>query len=133
MPYYGFNFLWMYVSDGETPQPPDERALDFVAQAGFNFVRVPTNYRSWIRDFDYLRPDEAVFAHFDRYLDACRQRGLHMSLNLHARRAIASTTMTWSGTTCGWTPSPRTGSCSNGRRSRAASGASPARPCRLTS
>ena len=62
MPYYGFNFLWMYVSDGETPRPPDERALDFLVQTGFNFVRVPTNYRSWIKDFDYLHPDESVFS-----------------------------------------------------------------------
>ena len=83
MPFYGFNFLWMYVSDGETPRPPDERALDFLVQTGFNFVRVPTNYRSWIKDFDYLHPDEAVFAHLDQYLDACRARGLHLSLNLH--------------------------------------------------
>ena len=72
MPYYGFNFLWMYVSDGEMPREPDERALDFLAQTGFNFVRVPTNYRSWIKDFDYLHPDESVFAYLDRYLDACR-------------------------------------------------------------
>ena len=83
MPQYGFNFLWMYVSDGETPRPPDERALDFLARTGFNFVRVPTNYRSWVKDFDYLHPDESVFAHIDRYLDACRERGLHLSLNLH--------------------------------------------------
>ena len=83
MPFYGFNFLWMYVSDGEMPRPPDERALDFLVQTGFNFVRVPTNYRSWIKDFDYLHPDEAVFAHLDQYLDACRSRGLHLSLNLH--------------------------------------------------
>ena len=82
-PYYGFNFLWMYVSDGETPRPPDERALDFLVRTGFNFVRVPTNYRSWIKDFDYFHPDEAVFSYIDRYLDACRSRGLHLSLNLH--------------------------------------------------
>ena len=83
MPHYGFNFLWMYVSDGERPKPPDERALDFLAHMGFNFVRVPTNYRSWITDFDYLHPDEAVFTHLDQYLAACRGRGLHLSLNLH--------------------------------------------------
>jgi endoglucanase len=83
MPHYGFNFLWMYVSDGETPHLPDERALDFLTATGFNFVRVPTNYRSWIKDFDYLHPDESVFTYLDRYLDACRSRGLHLSLNLH--------------------------------------------------
>ena len=83
MPQYGFNFLWMYVSDGETPRPPDERALDFLARTGFNFVRVPTNYRSWVKDFDYLHPDESVFSYIDSYLEACRARGLHLSLNLH--------------------------------------------------
>ena len=83
MPQYGFNFLWMYVSDGETPRPPDERALDFLARTGFNSVRVPTNYRSWVKDFDYLHPDESVFSYIDSYLEACRARGLHLSLNIH--------------------------------------------------
>ena len=47
-PYYGFNFLWMYSAQkGESPAPADERALDFVAKRGFNFVRVPTNYWFW--------------------------------------------------------------------------------------
>jgi len=46
-------------------------------------VRIPSDYRFWIDGFAYLRPDEAVFAAFDGYLAACRERGLHMSLNLH--------------------------------------------------
>ena len=84
MTHYGFNFLWMYSwSPQRLPQPPDERALDFLAATGFNFVRVPTDYRFWIRDFDYFHPDESVFAHFDAYLEACRARGFQMSLNLH--------------------------------------------------
>ncbi len=84
MPRYGFNFLWMYVWHPEArPQPPDEHALDFMAAFGFDFVRIPTDYRFWTRDFAYFQPDESVFAYFDRYLDACRARGFHMSLNLH--------------------------------------------------
>lgn len=84
MTYYGFNFLWMYSwSPERQPRPPDERALDFLAETGFNFVRIPTDYRFWTRDFDYFRPVESVFAYFDRYLETCRTRGLHMSLNLH--------------------------------------------------
>ena len=84
MPKYGFNFLWAYSwAPGRRPDGPDERALDWMAELGFNFVRIPTDYRFWIADFAYLRPDEAVFAAFDGYLAACRERGLHMSLNLH--------------------------------------------------
>lgn len=82
--HYGFNFLWMYVwQSGARPQPPDEQALDFMAAFGFNFVRIPTDYRFWTRDFAYFQPDEAGLAYLDRYLEACRARGFHMSLNLH--------------------------------------------------
>jgi aryl-phospho-beta-D-glucosidase BglC (GH1 family) len=84
MPHYGFNFLWMYIWwPDQKPQLPDERALDFMADFGFNFVRIPTDYRFWTKDFDYLHPDESIFTYFDRYLEACRARGFQMSLNLH--------------------------------------------------
>lgn len=84
MPRYGFNFLWMFIWEpGRAPVPPDEQALDFMAAFGFNFVRVPTDYRFWTRDFDYFHPDEQVFAALDRYLEACQARGFQMSLNLH--------------------------------------------------
>jgi len=83
MPRYGFNFQWMVrVPDGQ-PKPPDERALDTVAELGFDFIRIPTNYWFWTDDFDYLHPNEKVWEFLDAYLEACRSRGLHMSLNLH--------------------------------------------------
>ncbi len=80
---YGFNFQWMLVGAGERPKPPDERALDFLAREGFDFVRLPTDYRVWTTGFDYLHPDETVFESIDAYLAACRARGIHLSLNLH--------------------------------------------------
>jgi endoglucanase len=84
MTYYGFNFQWMYSSgSGREPMAADEKALDFLTGTGFNFVRIPTDYRFWIKDFSYLEPDESVFEYFDGYLAVCRARGLHMSLNLH--------------------------------------------------
>ena len=68
MPRYGFNFLWMFIWDASRgPLGPDERALDFMADMGFNFVRIPADYRFWTRDFDYLHPDESIFTYFDRY------------------------------------------------------------------
>lgn len=81
---YGFNFLWMFIwHEGQNPQEPNEKELDFVAEEGFNFVRVPTDYRYWIRDFDYHNPNEQVFEYIDSYLEACMERELHMCLNIH--------------------------------------------------
>lgn len=83
-PLCGFNFQWMFIKgDDGKPVEADLRALDFMAKHDFRFVRIPTDYRFWTKDFDYFRPDEAVFEVLDRHLDACRERGLHMSLNLH--------------------------------------------------
>ncbi len=83
MRHYGFNFTWMFVWQGNQAPLPDEKALDFLAAHGFNFVRVPTDYRYWTKDFDYLHPDEDVWKTLDQYLDACRSRGIHMCLNFH--------------------------------------------------
>lgn len=84
MRHYGFNFQWMYVwQPGQKPQPSDEKALDFLSEFGFNFVRIPVDYRFWTNNFDYFHPDESVFCYIDQYLSSCVSRGLHMSLNLH--------------------------------------------------
>lgn len=84
MKHYGFNFQWMYSwSPHLKPESVDERALDFLAQFGFNFVRVPVDYRFWTKDFDYFHPDESIFQTIDGYLQACQTRGIHLSLNLH--------------------------------------------------
>jgi aryl-phospho-beta-D-glucosidase BglC (GH1 family) len=65
-------------------QPPNLKELDFIAKHGFNFVRVPLDYRFWTKGFDYLNPDEGIFENFiDKYLEECTRRGLHMSLNIH--------------------------------------------------
>jgi hypothetical protein len=84
MKYYGFNFQWMCSWHPDLmPQPVDGKALDFLSKFGFNFVRIPVDYRFWTLDFDYFHPDESVFSCLDQYVEACRSRGIHMSLNLH--------------------------------------------------
>jgi len=85
MLHYGFNFLWMYSCNQWNPTPgePDLRELDFLAEEGFNFVRIPVDYSFWTKDFDYTHPNEDILAYLDRYIDACRERGLHTCLNLH--------------------------------------------------
>jgi endoglucanase len=81
---YGFNFQWMFSwNPDRRPELADEKALDFLARFGFNFVRIPTDYRFWTHHSDYFRLDEFVFNYIDKYLDACRSRDIHLSLNLH--------------------------------------------------
>jgi len=81
---YGFNFQWLLVWEkGKYPCLPDERALDFMAEHGFNFVRIPMDYRFWIKDFNYFSPDLNIFKYLDLYLDSCRQRNIHLCLNIH--------------------------------------------------
>jgi len=83
MRYCGFNMLYMFSFHGQPPGAVNERELDFIANQGFNFIRIPADYRFWTQGFDYLHPDERVFARIDAYYEACRARGLHCSLNLH--------------------------------------------------
>ncbi|MCX7710703.1 MAG: glycoside hydrolase family 5 protein [Clostridia bacterium] len=81
---YGFNFQWMFTwEEGRKPEPPDEKALDFLAELGFNFVRITTDYRYWTKNFEYLKPDMEVFSYIDSYLKACKERNLHLCLNFH--------------------------------------------------
>lgn len=84
MPRYGFNFLWSYVCAKDTRmQPANQKELDLLAEMGLNFVRVPLDYRFWTPNFDYFHLDEKAIAILDTYLADCRQRKLHMCLNLH--------------------------------------------------
>jgi hypothetical protein len=65
------------------PQGPDLKALDFLAKHGFDFVRVPMDYRFWTEGTDYLHPNGAVIDLTENYLKACQERGIHLCLNLH--------------------------------------------------
>jgi len=80
---YGFNMLWMFIFHGKKAMKPDLKQLDFIAGKGFNYIRIPMDYRYWTKDFDYFNPDENIFKTIDTYLSECRQRGLHVSLNFH--------------------------------------------------
>jgi len=80
---YGFNMLWMFSYHGKKAAKPDLKQLDFIAKKGFDYIRVPMDYRFWTKEFNYLNPDEKVFDNLDIYLNECQQRGLHMSLNIH--------------------------------------------------
>jgi endoglucanase len=82
--YYGFNFQWMCAwKPSQKPESANEKALDFLARFGFNFIRIPIDYQFGTDNFDYFHPNESIFCYIDKYLKACQSRGIHMCLNLH--------------------------------------------------
>jgi endoglucanase len=82
VPRYGFNLQWLYTS-GAPARGPDARVLDAMAAWGFDFLRLPTDYRLWSVGGDPYRADDGVLALIDDALAACRDRGIQLSLNLH--------------------------------------------------
>ena len=87
--WYGFNILPLFSlgRDASNVNPGcvhiDEFDLDFMAEMGCNFVRLPTDYRFFIHDFKYDEPDEVMLKVLDRCIYAIISRGMHCSLNVH--------------------------------------------------
>ncbi|MBR3812442.1 MAG: cellulase family glycosylhydrolase [Spirochaetaceae bacterium] len=86
--WYGFNMIWLFsMGDRKEVAPSEivinEKELDFIADMGCNFIRVPTDYRFWTHNFDYENRDEAMLKRLDACIDAVVSRGMHCSLNVH--------------------------------------------------
>ena len=87
--WYGFNVLWLFSAGGKEPfvNPHfiniDENELDFMAEMGCNFVRLPTDYRFFIHNFEYDKYDEEMLKVLDKCINAIVSRGMHCSLNVH--------------------------------------------------
>jgi endoglucanase len=79
---YGFNLQWFFQRD-RGPLDPELRVLDAIAAWGFDFVRLPMDYRIWAVDGDPGAADEGVLARIDSAVQACRERGQHVCLALH--------------------------------------------------
>lgn len=84
---YGFNAQWAFSTGrNEKPLEPNRRMLDFMVQYGFNFLRIPIDYRFWMES---VTPQTigAINHQFldmiDRYVEESIARGIHISINLH--------------------------------------------------
>lgn len=75
----GFNLLdkFIFGHDGAY----QEWDFDFCAEFGFDFVRLPTDYRCWTVSPGVYR--EAVLKELDQAIAMGRARGVHVNLNLH--------------------------------------------------
>ena len=77
----GFNLL-NYFTAGR-PEPFDEREFQWIAEWGFNFVRLPLSYWNWSKPGSYYEMDERVLEDIDRAVTWGRRYGIHVCINLH--------------------------------------------------
>jgi endoglucanase len=77
----GFNLLEMFTSKSDGRFREDDFA--WIAEWGFDFVRLPMCYLLWVEDDDPLRIHEPGLERIDRAVELGRKHGLHVSLNFH--------------------------------------------------
>lgn len=78
----GFNLLEKFHRDWNN-RPFVEDDFRLIAQLGFNFVRLPMDYRTWIQDGDWTKFNEAVLQEIDQAVAWGEKYGIHVMLNFH--------------------------------------------------
>ena len=80
----GFNLLYKFnVRSAPTPDHAVEEDFRMIASLGFNFVRIPMDYRGWITAGDWEHIDEGKLKKIDRFVALGEKYGIHVSLNFH--------------------------------------------------
>jgi len=78
----GFNLLEKFVL-GQGRKPFLEDDFRWISKLGFNFVRLPMDYRFWIVDKDWEKFDEATLREIDQAVEWGNRYGIHVMLNFH--------------------------------------------------
>ena len=76
----GFNLLEKF--NGRN-QPFVEDDFRWIRDFGFNFVRLPMDYRMWIKDKDWRKFDEKTLAEIDQAVDFGTKYDIHVNMNFH--------------------------------------------------
>jgi aryl-phospho-beta-D-glucosidase BglC (GH1 family) len=80
-----------------------EEDFRMISELGFNYVRIPLDYRFWIKNGDWNQVDENVLKKIDRVVEWGRKYHLHVCLDLHrapgycANKPVESTDL-WTDT-----------------------------------
>jgi hypothetical protein len=77
----GFNLLEWF--NAGTVQPFREEDFQLIHELGFDFVRIPMDYRIWVRTGDWNDIDETRFAQLDQAVAWGQRYGIHVCLNFH--------------------------------------------------
>lgn len=77
----GFNLLEMFMVDSARPFRAEDFAI--IEELGFNFVRLPLDYRCWTDPQDWTRLREDRLAWLDDAVKLGQKHGVHVQLNFH--------------------------------------------------
>ncbi|MGD0900323.1 MAG: cellulase family glycosylhydrolase [Thermoguttaceae bacterium] len=77
----GFNLLEKFTSGRQGPFL--ESDFEWIRQWGFDFVRLPMDYRCWTDPGDPCKLDEKVLREIDQAVELGRKHGVHVNLCLH--------------------------------------------------
>lgn len=76
----GFNLLEKFSGPNRPFREDDFR---MIADFGFNFVRLPMDYRMWTQDNDWRKINEKVLEEIDEALRFGEKHGIHVCMNFH--------------------------------------------------
>jgi endoglucanase len=76
----GFNLLEKFTAPG---RPFVEDDIAWLAEWGFNFVRLPLSYRCWSSPDDWRRLREPALKEIDVAVEMGRRHAVHVNLNFH--------------------------------------------------
>jgi endoglucanase len=77
----GFNLLEKFFARNNKPFVETDFA--WMAEWGFDFVRLPLSYRCWSDPEDWRRLDERVLKEIDQAVEFGRRHRIHVNLNFH--------------------------------------------------
>jgi aryl-phospho-beta-D-glucosidase BglC (GH1 family) len=67
----------------ETNASFKEEDFKWISGLGFNYVRLPLDYRIWIKDGDWNKIDDSALNDIDQAIEWGKRYGLHVCLNFH--------------------------------------------------
>jgi endoglucanase len=76
----GFNLLEKFNGRND---PFVEQDFAWIAELGFNFVRLPMDYRAWVEKDDWTKFREPTLKEIDDAIRFGERHGLHVHLNFH--------------------------------------------------
>lgn len=77
----GFNLLEKFTLNRNTPFL--ERDFQWISDWGFDFVRLPMDYRCWSEPDDWTKFREDMLKELDEAIDFGSSYGIHVNLNFH--------------------------------------------------